>query len=287
MGLFDWLKPRVEPPPPPPAPAPAAPVDLDALAARVRRTTTWLAPVEVSHPLPAGVSKFGGAPWLGRADDGGPAGWPVCPACKVPLTFVAQLFCRDIEALRLPAGHDLIQIWLCEEADCPNVAMGWSFAFWVFCATTGDGEALSAADDDAGGSVTECALVLSTHDELPSYHDLAAPELAALEAAQSDEAIDAAWRPHEGSKVGGHPAFIDDNAHPVCGQCRRPATFLLQIASDERAPPRPAGSPPFEWAPHGLEIGARGTAYFFACLDCPPFAVDTVVQGDAEVAGDG
>ncbi len=283
MALFDWLKSKPDPDPPVVAQAPkvVAPVDIAALGKRLRLPATLLVPCKATGPLPASESKFGGEPWLGLAgDETGTAGrWPHCPACQVPLTFVLQVFQRDVPTLPLPPDCDLLQVFLCEESECPNVLMGQSFAFYVFCAASGvDSADAQEAGSEEGGSVTECALRLQTESELPSYQDLGTAELAALEAELDDAAIDAQWRPREGSKVGGYPAFIQDNEHPACNQCRQPMQFLLQICSDERQPPRSADVAPFEFAPHELMLGDLGTAYFFACHACAPQVVDTVFQ---------
>ncbi len=83
-----------------------------------------------------------------------------------------------------------------------------------------------------------------------------------------------------GTKVGGHPRWIQDPEWPLCG-CGRRMDHLLTIASGEfgsqgrwtRLMDRDA------WAPHGIALGGGGgSLYLFACTVCVGRPLGGVLQ---------
>jgi len=50
---------------------------------------------KATSPLPLLASKFGGVPYLEMGEE-----WPICPACKIPLSFICQLDLRQTNYAR-------------------------------------------------------------------------------------------------------------------------------------------------------------------------------------------
>ncbi len=213
------------------------------------------------------------------------------PEVPSPMTGVLQLRARDVPELPFPEHTDLFQLlW------CPNQhAAPWygprPLTVWRRAAEVT--EPLSAPptprfDEELFGPdyvPLSCVLHPERVVEYPHRYSLPAELVERIE--QWDERHDdlywAELSTAPGTKVGGHPRWIQEPQWPQC-RCGRRMQHLLTIASDEfgargrwlpledRDDPTIATSRPVlgqeRWPPHGLMLGDLGSLYLFTCVVC-------------------
>jgi hypothetical protein len=208
-----------------------------------------------------------------------------------PLVAVLQLYARDVPDLPFPDHTDLFQLlW------CPNWhAAPWCgphpVTVWRTAAQVGqrlaappaprfDGLDRDLAPDDY--VPRPCVVHPEPVIECPHPDDL--PDQLAERVKRWDEGGGGRYWAElsttPGTKVGGHPGWIQDPQWPVCG-CGRRMDHLLTIASGEfgslgrwtRLMDRGA------WAPHGIKLGGGGgSLYLFACTVCAERPLAGVLQ---------
>jgi hypothetical protein len=224
------------------------------------------------------------------------------PELASPLGGVLQLYARDVPELPFPNHTDLFQLLWCPNdhgepwwGPCP-------ITIWRKAAEVTEPLVVPPAprfdDDWSERTYVPLACVVSPEpvveypDPCPvpaEYPHLCIwPAELAVRIQQWDEQHDglywSALSVAPGTKVGGHPRWIQAPEWPVCG-CGRPMDHLLTIASDEFGPQgrwlpqEDHGDPTITsgkrsivdrdaWAPHGLMLGDVGSLYLFACPAC-------------------
>jgi hypothetical protein len=221
---------------------------------------------------------------------------------QVALVPVLQLYARDVPGLPFPGHADLFQLlW------CPNHhGLPWRgpCPVTVWRRTADVAEPLAAPpasrfeDDRFARDYLPLPCVLHPERVVEYPHPCGVPaayphpcnlpaELAErIErwGERHDELYWAALSTAPGTKVGGHPRWIQPPAWPLCG-CGRRMEHLLTIASDEFGPqgrwlPLEDREDPrvtsrrrsivarASWAPHGLMLGDVGSLYLFTCTAC-------------------
>jgi hypothetical protein len=216
----------------------------------------------------------------------------------VVLVPVLQLYARDVPELPFPAQTDLLQLLWCpnwhgEPWYGPSPITVWRWAADVT-------EPLPAPppprfEDDWEWCARDyvplpCVLhpervVEYPHAEQPGFSDLpdALDERVRRWQERHDWLYWAALSTAPGTKVGGHPRWIQPPQWPVC-DCGQRMQHLLTIASDEFGPqgrwlpvedrddPKITGQRLLLdrdcWAPHGLMLGDVGSLYLFTCTAC-------------------
>lgn len=217
----------------------------------------------------------------------------------VALVGVLQLYARDVPELPFPEHTDLFQLLWCPNrhgapwyGPCPITV--WRRAAEVV-------EPLATPprprfEDDWDWCARDyvplpCVLqpervVEYPHSEHPHFSDLPEElgERVRRWQQQRDWVYWKALSTAPGTKVGGHPRWIQGPQWPVCG-CGLRMHHLLTIASDEFGPkgrwlpvedrddPKITGQRLLRdrdcWAPHGLMLGDVGSLYLFTCTACP------------------
>ncbi|HEX6676607.1 MAG TPA: DUF1963 domain-containing protein [Actinomycetes bacterium] len=219
-----------------------------------------------------------------------------------PLVGVLQLHARDVPELPFPEHTDLFQLLWCPNhhdlpwlGPCPIVVWRRGAEVTKPLSTPPD----PRFDEDLFGPdylPLPCVLHPERVVEYPHPCNLPAryphpcnlPVELAERIQQWDQRHDrlywAALSTAPGTKIGGHPRWIQPPAWPVCG-CGRRMDHLLTIASDEFAPqgrwlPLEDRDDPKitsrrrrivdrdAWAPHGLMLGDVGSLYLFTCAAC-------------------
>jgi hypothetical protein len=208
-----------------------------------------------------------------------------------PLVPVLQLYAREVPQLPFPDRSDLFQLlW------CPNWhAAPWygphPIVVWRTAAQVGprlavpppprfDGLFSDLAPDDYVPK--PCVVHPEPVIEYPHLQDL--PDGLAERVRQWDaEDGGRYWAELStapGTKVGGHPRWIQGPQWPAC-RCGRRMDHLLTIAniefgSGERwTRPTDRGA----WAPHGIKLGAgSGWLYLFTCAVCAERPLAGVLQ---------
>jgi hypothetical protein len=208
-----------------------------------------------------------------------------------PLIAVMQLYARDVPELPFPEDTDLFQLlW------CPNWhAAPWygphPVTVWRTAARVGrrlaelpaprfDGLDRDLAPDDY--VPRPCVVHPEPVIEYPDPEDL--PDGLAERVRQCDEESGGRYWAElstaPGSKVGGHPSWIQSPEWPTC-RCGRRMDHLLTIASGEFGSEgrwtrfMNCGL----WAPHGIKLGGGGgSLYLFTCTACAERPLAGVLQ---------
>jgi hypothetical protein len=214
------------------------------------------------------------------------------PDPPVPLVPVLQLYARDVPDLPFPGDTDVLQVLWCPN----NHDMPWACPFpitvWRRAAevTEPPAQPPTTRFDDDGFMQDYVPLPCVLHPEpvleYPHMWDLSG-ELRQRVERWNEDHDSAYWRDLStapGTKVGGHPAWIQDPQWPTC-DCGTGMEHLLTIASEETTGPTrwlPVGdgndhattgqrliTDRDRWAPHGLMLGDVGSMYLFTCTRCP------------------
>jgi hypothetical protein len=224
------------------------------------------------------------------------------PTVPTPLIGVLQLYALDLPDLPFPEHTDLFQLlWCPNDHDAP----WWGpcpVTVWRWAAEVADPLSAPPAPrfDDYWFAQDYVPLPCVLHPEpvveyphpcgVPAQypHPCNLPVELAQRIQQWDQQHEglywAALSTAPGTKVGGHPRWIQPPEWPVCG-CGRRMDHLLTIASDEFTPQgrwlpvEDRDDPKITsrrrsivdrdaWAPHGLMLGDVGSLYLFTCTAC-------------------
>jgi hypothetical protein len=274
---------------------PPAPLDIEKFFSELngkKRSTIRLHP-RAARDLPGQVSKIGGA----VLHDGG--AWPPCLEHSCALVPVIQLVSGEIPNLPMPDGKTVLQVLWCpfehrptSKRDIPSLTL--VVVRWL------DGGAPQArlvvpkAASEGGLVARECALHPESVAEYPSVfelpYDLSSDlercrelvdvlEEGEREGADGSHAYQNCLGAAPGTKLGGHPRWIQGPQYPRC--CGRAMEHLLTIGSVEWSNPR--------WRPHeeaddshrrdaGLRLGDDGYVYLFFCRNHPVWNTQAVYQ---------
>jgi hypothetical protein len=275
---------------------PDAPLDIEKLFPDFtgkKRTTIRLHP-RSARDLPPEVSKMGGA----VLDDG--STWPSCPEHSCPFVPVIQLVGGEIPDLPMPDGKTVLQVLWCpfehptkSKREIPTLTL--VAVRWLAGGTAAAGAPRASKGAAPNGLVArECALHPEPVTEYPSVHELPFDLGSELESSRElVEILDEEERPGAdgsyayqsclgaapGSKLGGHPRWIQGPQYPRC--CSQPMQHLLTIASVEWEGAR--------WRPGeelddshrrdaGLRLGDDGYVYLFFCRNHPVWNTQAVYQ---------
>jgi hypothetical protein len=177
------------------------------------------------------------------------------PDPPVPLVPVLQLYARDVPELPFPGDTDVLQVlWCPNDHDmpwaCPYPITVWRRAAEV---TGSPAQPPTTRFDDerfaADYVPRPCVLHPERVVEYPHMRDLSGSTAP-------------------GTKVGGHPRWIQDPQWPTC-HCGAGMEHLLTIASEEPMAGQRLITDRYCWAPHGLMLGDVGSMYLFTCTRCP------------------
>ena len=294
-------------------------IDADWLAA-VRRCTTPPPLVDVEAAIPElrgkaktavrlhprrgeaaiDASKIGGT-FLWPADEE----WPTCTEHACPLGTMLQLCKEDVPEAEFKTGTNLFQVLWCPNGHephlCPGIEVYWRDRTGIAVAAARQPEPDSP---DYGIAPIPCVLHFERIVEYPDFGDTLVagcdfgriPELSAVQQGQyrdSGSFYQCELGNSAGTKVGGHPAWVQSEEYPQCS-CGCAMTLLVQFSGCEfdtgswnRWQPiedRNLTSP--DWrvreaissAP-GWEFGDSGRLYLFTCPKCPSRPVRWLVQG--------
>lgn len=228
-------------------------------------------------PITRPVDKLGGDPaWLGAEQ------WPTCLRCSKPMMFLLQL--RTGPRTGLPTlRRGMIYVFQCQSD--PGMCDDWSATGGANAVVLQPNrerpspldaakkrrraqyeKAKRAAEKSWGTAPpdlwctnmdAEFAIGLSAVDELRRPQAGAFTTPSALVAARviysAEEGLGPSGRRFY-SKVGGHPAWVQDDETPKCTKCKKAMTFVAQLDSVNH--PR---------ADRELAFGDSGSSYLFVC----------------------
>ncbi len=194
------------------------------------------------------ISKLGGNPvFISHVEP------PICTHCGQNMDFIGQI--RLDFPLRLSNRYQIAYIFMCPGRyddrgwlDCPT-----------FLPFSGANAVLLQTDSDL-------ALVPPTAARYPDYLMTFTPNQE-LNIDISSFALDEDLylQVTEATKIGGVPAWIQNNETPHCPACGKPMRFVAQIDA-ELDGPLPVDTT--QWNRyHFLDFGASGLGYIFICPD--------------------
>jgi hypothetical protein len=243
-----------------------------------------------SGPLSARASKIGGLPVWPMTEP-----WPTRSSRKgldvENFVSVIQLRRDEYPEISFPENTEFFQVlWaprLYDIAPQPLVR-------WIPDPTeTLLSEVPVPNDPEPGTVLRPCSLHPERIDDHPCW-------LVLTSSLDLEEGLDLIQQDHElggaitdaacapGSKVGGHPYWLQEPDVPTCS-CRRPMTLLVTLSGSEFEGATTrwdySGGDPIEsmhdpvpgWIT-GLEIGDCGYLYFFYCTVCPSRPVRMIAQ---------
>ncbi|MBU1118743.1 DUF1963 domain-containing protein [Patescibacteria group bacterium] len=232
------------------------------------KEAVFLNPKRSSEPLPFSVSKMGGEPNMNAFD-----AWPECSDCKTLYIFVLQLYKSEYPEFPFPEGSDLFQLFRCPNDDCKGAydecsdhLMQW---FYSEAITDSNKEIQrpSADGDQLEEPIPDCLFNPERrldYDSQSLYVDLEEKY------DNFEDVIEVFYEKYGspvGTKINGHPDWIQDNATPEC-KCGKEMTFFFQLSGSDEGDD---GEPP-----HGLSIGDMGNIYFFGCDNCGVESITTL-----------
>jgi hypothetical protein len=225
---------------------------LEPWLARHRRPA-WKPVVEPGDGSPT-APKFGGPAWTGSD-----APWPACGACRTPLPLFLQLDLGDLPAeLGRPFGIGLLQLFYCTRTDCPG-GDGWRpFADTVSRVRIAHPAGPATPPGETSGSFPAKRIVgWSRFTDLPSPAEHEAlgldysfdvstghygVECPALGLSLAGDEIECGWLAGAiadaapGDKLGGWPAWVQDERYPPCPRCGRRMALVFQVDSGDNVP---------------------------------------------------
>jgi hypothetical protein len=285
-----------EPPPALTLPKQLGLAELVPAVVAVRRQAIALHPFRVTQ-VSADSSHFGGV-MLGNA----PADWPRCDLHNSAHVGVLQLLREDFPAFRFLDETDVFQLTWCpfdHDLGLPDVRVRWLKRSKLAATQPSNPEHRWPVYDYVP---RPCRVYCDVFDEYAIDPDSLTPETreailscAALrhEAERdgktlSDDGIleycRSYYGPYPGTKLMGHPSWVQSPEMPSCHGCNKPMTLLLAIESWEpwsaqKEARRPTQLPPGTPVdPTGLMIGDAGCAYVFVCYQCDGWPVVAVMQ---------
>lgn len=204
------------------------------LAAHER--TAWK-PIVESTDEPSTASKFGGTPYLGRADD-----WPICPNCDFPMQLFVQLNLSEIpqsEQDRL-GNTGLIQLFYCTtfeppcEVDCEAYFPFAKSVVARFVEVIDPGVVVEAAEL-AEPFPAKRIVGWEALEDYPNWEELTY-NLGVDHTPDDEIVIEAIGAPHPGDKLGGWPHWIQGVEYPGCRECGSQMELVFQIDSEDNLP---------------------------------------------------
>lgn len=265
--------------------------------ARHKRTAVALHPYR-DLDVSADSSHFGGL-MLGNEPDG----WPRCQFHNSNHIGVVQLLKQDYPDLPFPDGRDVFQLTWCpidHGVGLPEVRVRWR--------TRENLPPTRAANPahrwpEYDYVPQPCRLYADKITEYPSWDDEGMDEDMRQRIARSTTLLDDMKRtgattdddaleyffewfgPYHGTKLFGHPAWIQAPETPTCNSCGERTQLLLSIQSYEpwrhdKRHRQPSGLR--HGTPGGttaLMIGDAGCAYVFNCRTCPDLPIVALMQG--------
>ncbi|MGL6074387.1 MAG: DUF1963 domain-containing protein [Fimbriiglobus sp.] len=220
-----------------------------------QRRPAWK-PVVEEEDGPPTASKFCGTPWTGPG-----APWPGCGDCLQPMQLFLQLDLADLPAeLDHPFGVGLLQLFYCIRRDeCYGMN-----GFLPFVSTTSRVRIIHPNDhgwepllppnpafpakrivgwsrflDLPSPAEHERAGLIYTLDRSTDWYVIECPEFVLSLA--SDE-TEWGWLAERiatatvGDKLGGWPAWVQDERYPYCPLCGRQMISVFQIDSEDNIP---------------------------------------------------
>jgi hypothetical protein len=286
-------------------PPPLVDVGVEIPELRDRAVVTTRLHPRLGETEELGASKLGGK-ILWPEDEP----WPVCPEHDAPLVAALQLRKTDVPDMPFPEGTDLFQLLWCpnEHGEMEPEEMFAHRVFWRAANEIKQPLAKIPRPDeiDEGYEPLPCVLHPERVTEYPHIRSL--PE-------ELEEKVEEVLEPlveqtekwdideplaiyayllsvADGTKVGGHVNWIQDDETPEC-ECGREMEHLLTVASLEFD----GGTYP-RWCPQEeadvwdgppeerfraqsaaeLMFGDGGNLYFFVCRHCRPWRVASVMQ---------
>ncbi len=167
--------------------------------------------------------------------------WPRCRACAGPMQFLAQIDLADVEG----EGAGLLSIFMCQND--PGLCEEWDAAAGGNRAFVFGADAVHVPARPADGVALLGATSAVRFEELDTEDYLEAPE---------------EWNKQTGRPVqevlgqaGGEVAWLQNDETPVCDECARPMTFVVQL---EEGPDHRTSA----------NFGGGGCGYGFRCRSC-------------------
>jgi hypothetical protein len=219
------------------------------------RRPAWKPVVEDGDGPPT-ASKFCGTPWTGPD-----APRPDCGHCGQPLQPFLQLDLTDLPAeVGQPFGTGLLQLFYCTRTDCRGDD-GWKpFADTLsrVRVVRPTGRAVQPAAAPPGGAFTPKRVVgwsrftdlpapaehegLGLHyvyDRATGNYRVECPELALAFGNAGYEWVvlaEGVASAAPGDKLGGWPAWVQDEEYPRCPRCGRRTALVFQLDSEDNVP---------------------------------------------------
>jgi uncharacterized protein YwqG len=256
---------------------------IQGLLHKYQRPTVLLRPHKAALAISPDKSKFGGIPNGIGFDE-----YPCCDSCHTPLNFVLQLYKEDFPDLYFPQGKNLFQLFRCPKFDYPSDEDIYKYdhRMFVYYFDAGQTRKLKTLDkpkvfitEDHEDEVPDCYLKPKRiNDDFPNYDDFEEGEfnLDDVSKAYGEQIADQFMEvlcAMDGTKIGGHPGFIQSPYHPVCN-CGKQKEFFFQLSSNDMEdgvsfPPNGA------WSAHGIMIGDVGNICWFVCKDCGEGSIES------------
>lgn len=166
--------------------------------------------------------------------------WPRCRNCTGHMQFLAQVSLADAD----PGAEGLLSLFMCQNE--PGLCDEWdptaggnrAFLFGM------DATATPTVPRDGVTMLDETCAVRFEDVDVEDYQD-APDQWSAQTGRESLEVL---------GKVGGEPAWLQNDETPACGRCARPMTFVVQLEEG-----------------HNYETAANfggGNGYGFRCGTC-------------------
>lgn len=191
-----------------------------------------------------------------------------------PMIGVLQVYARDVPGLPFPYGTDLFQLLWCpnnhgEPWYGPRPVAAWRRAASVTEPLIEPPQTTFDPPYNASCYLPEpCVLLPERVIEYPHPCDLPGTLRDRLQAWDAGQEADCPYRrllsTAPGTKLLGHPNWIQDPRWPVC-LCGRRMTHLVTIASAEYGDGDRWNDVPTGSSPHEIMIGDVGDMYLFTC----------------------
>lgn len=212
-----------------------------------QKRSAWKPVVEEGDGPLAG-SKFSGTALVPAGED-----WPRCPNCERPMQLFIQLAAADLPAEAPRFGDGVLQLFYCAsseplcEVDCEAFA---PFSKSVLARVVDPANAVEPSSRPDEPFPPRRIVGWERIDDYPSWSEVS--EDVELSDAEYEEL--GATYPGSGDKLGGWPAWQQDEEYPECTECDQPMRYLLQIDSDDNLP---------------YQFGDIGTGHLAQCSDHP------------------
>jgi len=211
----------------------------------------------LTKPTDRFISKFGGLPYLQDQS------WPVCKACKKPLSFVMQLRTDDAKGF-LKGFPKMFSLFYCFSCRPWWDVDGKGFLARI-SAIDGNAKMLPAKNVplEIYNEVKPIAIKLTISEDYPTLQDVSYWDQYDLNV---KEMLSQRYPNHGQSKLSGYASWVTKPDIPKCRHCGAKMNFLGQITSGEF---------------HGVEWPDMGKMLIFSCeKSCREDAISIVIQGE-------